>query len=148
MRNLCPTAARYDSSVKRRLLTAIAVLSLIFAAATTALWVRSYWVWDVATHEQNSTGRIDVLAIWSARGRLLLFSLGWDDYVSGPRGWRRDRYPADDQFLRSHLPRAPAFAGFTFDHQRLGTTRNLLIGFPHWSLVTLCLGVAALRWLP
>lgn len=45
--------------IRRRLFTAMSVLSLLLCAATVVLWVRSYWVWDHVTGEFATQPRLD-----------------------------------------------------------------------------------------
>jgi len=53
--------------VKRRLPKALAILSLLLCAATTGLWIRSYWVSDLWTVQWNRTEdhQHHILAVFS-----------------------------------------------------------------------------------
>ena len=92
------------------MLNAVTALALIGAVATAALWVRSYWAWDIAVHQQGAGGVISQRVVWSVRGRLYLISFGRDNPFVGLHEWRWDRHPADELLLRSSLGHDPGLA--------------------------------------
>jgi hypothetical protein len=132
--------------VKRRLLNALAVLSLILSLVTAVLWVRSYWVVDGLYNE----GVVDdkECGIMSFRGRVIIQSLGRDDSWPGIRGWEWVIQRPDDDDLRPLLNPKRRFAGFDYIQWGHRKGRYVLISFPHSSLLALCLVIPTVRCAP
>jgi hypothetical protein len=112
-------------SVKRRLLNALAGLSLILALATGGLWGRSY---SVADYVLGQLGGQNEYGVRSDSGRFILH------WAQRDIGWQWDSAPAHD---------------YGFDWFEYGRTRGLgrmdYIVFPHWSLMIACTILPTLR---
>ena len=118
------------ASVKRRLLNAAAMLSLILALATGGLWGRSYWVYDRVWNLKNPE---NVLSLATERGHVHFFQMGSRGKWPHVNGWEWDPLRIDD----GH-PAVPAF-------RYKWTERTFFLTFPHWSLLLAFAILPALR---
>jgi hypothetical protein len=133
--------------LKRRLFNLAAALSLVLGAATAALWVRSYRVFDGLSHQQaDATGGHDI-TVGSWRGKLVIMSLGRDDLWPGIRDWQWHRETAGDLDGGEWLAPLHGFAGFGFSHWGHKVNRFVMVAVPFWSLVVASLLIPATRWL-
>ena len=139
--------------MKRRLLNALAALSLLLCAAVIVLWVRSYRVSESLKWERPS----HFVVAHSGWGRLSLSrheAIGppvWLDkglYVEG----RRARGPLDRLNWETagycrYGRDAWNFAGFRWNHGTpFGRSRHRVVVFPHWPLAILS-AAPPLAWL-
>jgi hypothetical protein len=125
--------------VKRRVLNALAGLSLILALATGGLWGRSYWVGDIFIERNGSWNAGNCPGViylqWTAPA-----NLQWTAPDSSARkardGWTWLKItPNSNLFDVSVLPGGVKFAGFSYVRSTMPSKRFLLIAFPHWSLL-------------
>jgi 4-amino-4-deoxy-L-arabinose transferase-like glycosyltransferase len=130
------SGTRYDSAgkgerLRRKLFTILAALSLLLFVATTALWVRSYWVCD--NWIRYST---DIVRIATSRGQI---GIHRNDQWGGPPP------PAQwEHFRRRHSYGGPMFATYASVTPMGKPIR--LVYFPLW-LPTIVFVIAPTLWL-
>ena len=82
---------RHKESMTRRLLNLLTVLSLLLCVAVAALWVRSYWVYDLAGFHGHGVSWCCYVS--SYRGEISLRLWVRDSVDTDPEGWSWDSVP-------------------------------------------------------
>jgi hypothetical protein len=108
--------------MKRRLFTALSVLSLLLCVATLALWVRSYWRLDYATYVRDGALWVSFESLWGQVQfkRLPAETIG----ASVPRGFWR---------LSELAPKWRLGSGVLWFHY-FNSKGVRVVTIPHWFL--------------
>jgi hypothetical protein len=121
---------------RRRLFTAVSVLSLLLFIATLALWVRSYWRFDRVNHVdhkhrlrrlENLRGHMEIAAVGSS---------GWAPGYSYVSSTSQDRAFVFGGFAGGDS-KSGSFLGFGYASIDLGPRTLRAIAVPHWFLALL-----------
>jgi hypothetical protein len=126
------------SRVIHYLRIAVTALSLTACALLIALWVRSYWVWDLFDNGLRPSlggvsslmGRVGVSFATDRRRRTGLTDYQWV------------HAPVDDAQRQNARTRNRWLPSIERNRFRIG------VGVPYWMLVGLCVAVASVPWLP